>query len=210
MQMSLAPQVPGPRREEGFGARPEPLIRIRELLFPSDLSAESDRAFEHARLLAERFSAPLTLYHAVEVPDPSYAHWAFNRGREIWLHVEQTARELLVRVSPLVPACAVRARGPARWRAAVPAHPGAERPLARLEAGLSHRRVFRQGVRRRDPRRPRGRLGCFGGTHPRSPERRGCGSSSSATSQAPRSRLRSTAAPCGSASSRRRSWRRPT
>jgi nucleotide-binding universal stress UspA family protein len=97
MQMSVAPDAPEPRREQGFGARPEPLIRIRELLFPSDLSAESDRAFEHARLLADRFSASLTLYHAVEVPDPSYAHWAFNRGREIWVHVEQTARELLVR-----------------------------------------------------------------------------------------------------------------
>lgn len=72
-------------------------IQIREVLFATDLSAESDRAFEHARLLAERFQAHLTLYHAVEVPDPSYAHWAFNRGREIWCHVEATARELLAR-----------------------------------------------------------------------------------------------------------------
>jgi nucleotide-binding universal stress UspA family protein len=70
---------------------------IREILFPSDLSPESERAFEHARFLSERLHARLTVYHAVEVPDPSYAHWAFNRGREIWEHVEQTAREILAR-----------------------------------------------------------------------------------------------------------------
>jgi nucleotide-binding universal stress UspA family protein len=78
-------------------ARREPLIQIREVLFTSDLSSESDRAFEHARFLAESWQAHLSIYHAVEVPDPSYAHWAFNRGRELWCHVETTARELLAR-----------------------------------------------------------------------------------------------------------------
>lgn len=79
------------------GARADPAVAIRELLFPSDLSDEADRAFAHARFLARHFKARLTVYHAVEVPDPSYAHWAFNRGREIWSHVEETARELLCR-----------------------------------------------------------------------------------------------------------------
>lgn len=97
MQTSPAAKLPEPQRDAGFGARVEPLVQIRELLFPTDLSPEADRAFEHARFLAERFGASLTLYHAVEVPDPSYAHWAFNRGREIWVHVEQTAKELLER-----------------------------------------------------------------------------------------------------------------
>lgn len=93
MQAPAQPAPPEPRRD-----RPaESLVRIRDVVFPSDLSPEGDRAFEHARLLAERFAAQLTLYHAVEVPDPSYAHWAFNRGREIWCHVEAAARDLLER-----------------------------------------------------------------------------------------------------------------
>ncbi len=38
---------------------------VGEILFPTDLSPASDRAFEHARLLAERLGARLTLFHAV-------------------------------------------------------------------------------------------------------------------------------------------------
>jgi nucleotide-binding universal stress UspA family protein len=41
---------------------------IRHVLFPSDLSPESDRALEHARFLATSFGARLILYHVVEVP----------------------------------------------------------------------------------------------------------------------------------------------
>jgi nucleotide-binding universal stress UspA family protein len=85
------------RAASGSSAQHRESTSIREILFPSDLSPEADRAFEHARFLAERFGARLTVYHAVEVPDPSYAHWAFNRGREIWEHVEETAREVLTR-----------------------------------------------------------------------------------------------------------------
>lgn len=84
-----------PQATAGAGAAPR--LRVREVLFPSDLSAESDRAFEHARFLAERFEATLTLYHAVEVPDPSYAHWAFAHGHEIWSRAEQAARDVLQR-----------------------------------------------------------------------------------------------------------------
>jgi nucleotide-binding universal stress UspA family protein len=88
--VALAPKSQRPEHAD-------PAISIREVLFPCDMSPESERAFEHARFLAESFGARLTLYHAVEVPDPSYAHWAFNRGREIWTHVEHTARELIQR-----------------------------------------------------------------------------------------------------------------
>jgi nucleotide-binding universal stress UspA family protein len=95
MHTSPASKAADPRTGNTFGPRAEPLARVREVLFACDLSPESDRAFEHARFLAEHFEALLTLYHAVEVPDPSYAHWAFNRGREIWAHVEETAKKLL-------------------------------------------------------------------------------------------------------------------
>ena len=73
------------------------MVRIREVLFPTDLSPESDLAFAHARLLAERFLASLVLYHAVEVPDHRFAHWAFAHNHEIWHHAEKQARECLQR-----------------------------------------------------------------------------------------------------------------
>lgn len=72
-------------------------MSIREILFPSDLSPESDLAFDHARLLAERLGASLTLYHVAQVPDHRHAHWAFAHGHEIWAHAEKEARECLER-----------------------------------------------------------------------------------------------------------------
>jgi nucleotide-binding universal stress UspA family protein len=68
---------------------------VREVLFATDLAPESERAFEHARLLAERFQARLTLYHAVEFPDPVYVHWGFNRSHAVWLEIEKSARQQL-------------------------------------------------------------------------------------------------------------------
>lgn len=97
MRTSPMAEIPEPHRSEGLGARIEPLVPMRELLFPSDMSPESERAFEHARFLAEHFAARLTLYHGVEIPDPIYVHWGFNRSHEIWLHLEQAARERLSR-----------------------------------------------------------------------------------------------------------------
>jgi nucleotide-binding universal stress UspA family protein len=41
------------------------LAQVKDVLFPTDLSEESARAFEHARLIAERFAARLSLYHAL-------------------------------------------------------------------------------------------------------------------------------------------------
>ena len=48
------------------------MTEIQSILFASDLTSESDFAFEHARLLAERFRARLTLFHALEVPAVPY------------------------------------------------------------------------------------------------------------------------------------------
>ena len=45
---------------------------IQTILFASDLTPESDVAFEHARFLAERFRARVTLFHALELPSERY------------------------------------------------------------------------------------------------------------------------------------------
>jgi nucleotide-binding universal stress UspA family protein len=39
---------------------------VRDIFVPSDLAPSSDRAFEHAAMLAERLGARLTLYHVVQ------------------------------------------------------------------------------------------------------------------------------------------------
>lgn len=52
---------------------------IRRILFPSDLSRESDQAFDHARLIAARFGAHVTLYHALEIPS---REWIRAAGHE--------------------------------------------------------------------------------------------------------------------------------
>jgi nucleotide-binding universal stress UspA family protein len=70
---------------------------LKEILFPSDLSAESDQAFEHARFLAEAFGARLTLYHAAGVPPGEYGPWAAGREDEVWTRVESKARHELGR-----------------------------------------------------------------------------------------------------------------
>ena len=73
------------------------LVSIRSVLFPTDLSPESDRAFDHARFLAQRFEACLTFFHAVQIPDHRFAHWAFAHDHEIWARAEKHARECLER-----------------------------------------------------------------------------------------------------------------
>lgn len=72
------------------------MTEIRTILFASDLSPESDRAFEHARFLAERFGARLTIYHALEMPRTEYAGWvdADDDRRARW---ERKVREELSR-----------------------------------------------------------------------------------------------------------------
>ena len=68
---------------------------IHDVLVPTDLSPEAEEAIEHARLLCQRFGAKLTLYHAVEVPDPRFAHWAFAHGHEVWCQAAKEAESLL-------------------------------------------------------------------------------------------------------------------
>jgi nucleotide-binding universal stress UspA family protein len=73
----------------------KPDFALRDVLVPTDLSDEADRALEHGRLLSERFGARMTLYHAVEVPDPSFAHWAFAHGHEVWCLAAREAEKAL-------------------------------------------------------------------------------------------------------------------
>jgi nucleotide-binding universal stress UspA family protein len=70
---------------------------IREILFPTDLSPASDRAFEHARLLAERFRARLVVYHAIEIPIAEYARWGAEHDQEIRARFSQEARAQIQR-----------------------------------------------------------------------------------------------------------------
>jgi nucleotide-binding universal stress UspA family protein len=71
----------------------------RRILFPTDLSEESENAFAHARLLAEAFDATLTLYHAVEAPHHDEPHWAFDSAQQIWRAAERVARHDLERTA---------------------------------------------------------------------------------------------------------------
>jgi nucleotide-binding universal stress UspA family protein len=73
------------------------MVAVREVLFPTDLSPESDRAFDHARFLAESFDASLVLYHTVPIPDHHQAHWAFAHEHEVWATAERHACECLRR-----------------------------------------------------------------------------------------------------------------
>src|SRR5688572_3211085 len=77
---------------------------IRRIFFPSDLSPESERAFGHARLLAARLGAAVTIYHALEIPP---ARWARAAGRE-----EELRRELAAEVRAVIEERAATLDGP--------------------------------------------------------------------------------------------------
>lgn len=68
---------------------------LRELLFPTDLSRESGRALDHARLLAGRFSARLTILHAIGAPPAELAEGPLDPENEMWRRAERAARERL-------------------------------------------------------------------------------------------------------------------
>jgi nucleotide-binding universal stress UspA family protein len=68
---------------------------IEEILLATDLSPESERAFEHARFLAERFRATLTLYHVVEAPPREYLRLLQGQADEVFGPVEEAARRRL-------------------------------------------------------------------------------------------------------------------
>lgn len=74
---------------------PRSVVGIHDLLFATDLSADSAAAFDHVRLLAERFSADVTLYHAVEVLDDRYPGWWTASSRDLWAQAERWTREAL-------------------------------------------------------------------------------------------------------------------
>lgn len=73
------------------------MVEVRTILHPSDLSAASDAAFEHARALCESLDASLVLYHAVEVPRSEYGRWIRGHEDEVWATVEEAARRELRR-----------------------------------------------------------------------------------------------------------------
>jgi nucleotide-binding universal stress UspA family protein len=77
---------------------------IRRIFFPSDLSPESERAFGHAGLLAARFDAAVTIYHALEIPA---ARWVKAAG-----HEEELRRTLADEARALLEARASTLGGP--------------------------------------------------------------------------------------------------
>jgi nucleotide-binding universal stress UspA family protein len=116
---------------------------IRKILFPSDLSHSSDRALDHAQLLAERFDARLTLYHVVEAPAVR-GPLTWNPEREVLRRAEEGAREHLERraVRLRVPHTVVVYQRSSAHRALV-RYIGATRPDLTVMAthgreGLSH------------------------------------------------------------------------
>ena len=66
-------------------------LAIRDVLCLTDLSPRSDFAFDHARWLAERFQAELTVYHAVERFEGAYPDVTFGIGRELTEAAEKRA-----------------------------------------------------------------------------------------------------------------------
>jgi nucleotide-binding universal stress UspA family protein len=68
-------------------------IPIREILCPTDLSLHSEHALAHALQIARRFSAGLTLYHAVEMIDHGYAHWRFGHPTDVWHEAEMAGNQ---------------------------------------------------------------------------------------------------------------------
>jgi nucleotide-binding universal stress UspA family protein len=77
---------------------------IHRILFPSDLSVESERVLDHARLLAARFGAHVTLYHALEIPSREWVHAAG--------HEEELRRRLAAEATIALQRCARSLPGP--------------------------------------------------------------------------------------------------
>jgi len=71
---------------------------VTEILFPSDLSPESDRAFEHARFLARWLGARITLFHAVEMPR-HHPEGLWERAEEIQERAAAAARAHLEKLA---------------------------------------------------------------------------------------------------------------
>jgi nucleotide-binding universal stress UspA family protein len=93
-ETATTPQSSAPPRVRPVPDRPKRAsVDIRSILFPSDLSPASDRAFDHARLLAESFGARMTLFHVVAGPAPH----GNDQEDEIWRRAARSAHERLSR-----------------------------------------------------------------------------------------------------------------
>jgi nucleotide-binding universal stress UspA family protein len=91
MSQAAPQRAPRPARQPA----PEDREGLREILFASDLSPESDRTFSHARMLAERFGAHVTLFHSIRIPRAKDA----VVDDELWRRREDAARDHLALVS---------------------------------------------------------------------------------------------------------------
>jgi nucleotide-binding universal stress UspA family protein len=87
MSQAVPQRAPRPERHPA----PEESHGLSEVLFATDLSPESDRTFSHARMLAERFGAHVTLFHAIRTPRSRNA----VVDQELWRRQELAARSHL-------------------------------------------------------------------------------------------------------------------
>lgn len=74
------------------------MARIETILYTTDLSTESMLAFDHARLLAERFGARLTLYHALVPHYQAYVGLGIEGDR---IAADVAEKEAWARLTPL-------------------------------------------------------------------------------------------------------------
>jgi nucleotide-binding universal stress UspA family protein len=115
MLAQLAATAPTPRV-------PLPPLVLRSILFPSDLTPVSDAAFDHARLLAERCGAQVTLFHVVEASAPKDRVELESLRRSVEVAERRLAQrgsaqgaEVLVRTAPATASALidlVRSRAP--------------------------------------------------------------------------------------------------
>jgi nucleotide-binding universal stress UspA family protein len=71
------------------------MIEVRQILFPTDLTAASDAAFAHARALGERFGARLTIFHAVDIPWAVYAREGMEHEEQLLNRWAEKARTII-------------------------------------------------------------------------------------------------------------------
>jgi nucleotide-binding universal stress UspA family protein len=70
---------------------------LRQVLFPTDLSAAADAGFAHAAFLAAAHDARLVVFHVASIPVAEYAAWGAGREDEVWKRVDEAARSSLER-----------------------------------------------------------------------------------------------------------------
>ena len=79
-------------QERSISAPFVPTLTIHDILCLTDLSPRSRSALEHARHLAERFQAELTVYHAVETFEGVYPDLTFGISQELSRGAEKFQR----------------------------------------------------------------------------------------------------------------------